>query len=49
MKNARHLKIDAHILNQLAKVMVNLGAIGNFMHLEFIEKLGLLGKVKVAP
>jgi hypothetical protein len=29
--------------------MVNLGVIGNFMHLEFIEKLGLLGKVKAVP
>jgi hypothetical protein len=29
--------------------MVDLGATGNFMHPEFIEKLGLLGKAKVAP
>jgi hypothetical protein len=49
MKNARHLKVDAHILNQLAKVMVDSGVIGNFMHPEFMKKLGLLGKTKVAP
>jgi predicted aspartyl protease len=49
MKNARHLKVDARILNQLAKVMVDLGATGNFMHLEFMKKLGLLGKAKAAP
>jgi hypothetical protein len=29
--------------------MVDLGVMGNFMHLEFIEKLGLLGIVKVVP
>jgi hypothetical protein len=29
--------------------MVNLGVIGNFMHPEFMKKLGLLGKIKVAP
>jgi hypothetical protein len=29
--------------------MVNSGVMGNFMHLEFIEKLGLLGKAKAAP
>jgi hypothetical protein len=29
--------------------MVNLGVMGNFIYPEFIEKLGLLGKVKVAP
>jgi hypothetical protein len=29
--------------------MVNLGATGNYMHLEFIKKLGLLGKTKVVP
>jgi hypothetical protein len=29
--------------------MVNLGAMGNFIHPEFIEKLGLLGKAKAAP
>jgi hypothetical protein len=30
-------------------VIVNSGAMGNFMHPEFMEKLGLLGKAKVAP
>jgi hypothetical protein len=49
MKNARHLKIDVCILNQPAEVMVDLGVMGNFMHPEFMEKLGLLGKAKVAP
>jgi hypothetical protein len=29
--------------------MVNSGATGNFMHLEFMIKLGLLGKLKAAP
>jgi hypothetical protein len=29
--------------------MVDLGVMGNFMHLEFIKKLGLLRKVKVVP
>jgi hypothetical protein len=49
MKNARHLKVDARILNQPAEVMVDLGVTGNFMHPEFMMKLGLLGKLKVAP
>jgi transposase InsO family protein len=48
-KNARHLKIDARILNQPAEVMVDSGATGNFMHPEFMKKLGLLGKAKAAP
>jgi hypothetical protein len=29
--------------------MVNSRAIGNFMYLEFMKKLGLLGKEKVVP
>jgi hypothetical protein len=29
--------------------MVNLGVIGNFIHLEFMKKLGLLEKIKVMP
>jgi hypothetical protein len=29
--------------------MVDLGAIGNYMNLGFIKKLGLLGKVKAVP
>jgi predicted aspartyl protease len=49
MKNARYLKVDACILNQPAKVMVDSGATGNFMHPEFMKKLGLLGKAKAAP
>jgi predicted aspartyl protease len=48
-KNARHLKVDARILNQPAEVMVDSGATGNFMHPEFMKKLGLLGKIKAAP
>jgi hypothetical protein len=29
--------------------MVNSGAMGNYMNLGFIKKLGFLGKVKVVP
>jgi hypothetical protein len=29
--------------------MVDLGAIGNYINLGFIKKLGLLGKVKIVP
>jgi hypothetical protein len=29
--------------------MVDLGAIGNYMNLGFMKKLGLLGKVKAVP
>jgi hypothetical protein len=29
--------------------MVNLGATRNYMHLEFMKKLGLLGKIKAVP
>jgi hypothetical protein len=29
--------------------MVDLGATGNYMHPEFMKKLGLLGKTKVVP
>jgi hypothetical protein len=29
--------------------MVDLGATGNYMHPEFIKKLGLLGKIKAVP
>jgi hypothetical protein len=29
--------------------MVNSGAIGNYMNLGFIKKLGLLGKAKAVP
>jgi hypothetical protein len=30
-------------------VIVNLGAIGNYMNPGFMKKLGLLGKVKIVP
>lgn len=29
--------------------MINSGAIGNFMNLAFIRKLGILGKIKAVP
>jgi hypothetical protein len=30
-------------------VIINLGAIGNFINPAFIRKLGILGKIKVVP
>jgi hypothetical protein len=49
VQHAKHLKLDARILNQPAGIMVDSGATGNYMHLEFMKKLGLLGKTKAVP
>ena len=49
MQYTKYLKLDIYILNQLARVIVNLGVTGNYIYPEFIKKLGLLGKIKVVP
>jgi hypothetical protein len=49
MQHAKYLRLDICILNQPAGVMVDLGVTRNYMHLEFMKKLGLLGKIKVVP
>lgn len=49
VQHGKHLKIVANILNQSAEVMIDSGAIGNFMNPAFIRKLGILGKIKAVP
>ena len=49
MQYTKYLKLDACILNQLARVIVDLGVIRNYIHPEFMKKLGLLGKIKAVP
>ena len=46
MQYTKYLKLDIYILNQPARVIVDLGATRNYIHLEFIKKLGLLEKIK---
>jgi hypothetical protein len=49
VQHTKYLKLDTYILNQLARVIINLGATRNYIYLEFIKKLGLLGKIKAVP
>jgi hypothetical protein len=49
VQHTKHLKLDARILNQPARIIVDLGATRNYIHPEFIKKLGLLGKIKAVP
>ena len=44
-----HLKLEACILSQLIKVMINSGATGNYMSLNFKIYLGLLRIKKAQP
>ena len=44
-----HLKLEAHILSQPTKVMIDSGATGNYMSPNFKARLGLLGIEKAQP
>ena len=43
------MKLEAHILSQLTKVMINSGVTGNYMSPDFKAYLGLLGIKKAQP
>ena len=43
------MKLEAHILSQPTKVMIDSGATGNYMNPDFKAHLGLLGIKKVQP
>jgi hypothetical protein len=49
VQHTKHLKLDARILNQPARIIVDSGATRNYIHPEFMKKLGLLGKTKAVP
>ena len=44
-----HLKLEACILSQLTKVIINSGATGNYISPDFKTHLGLLGIKKAQP
>lgn len=48
-QNGLHLKIQAVIADQSARVMIDSGAAGNFMHPEFFGRLGISGVPKARP